>query len=137
MERARVRVGAQEDLAAGMALPLRDPCRELEHARERGEVRKLAAERCGLRDRDERGDLALGERRQRDRLEVAWNLERDGLIAPVEDVSARAHAPLAVLGGLVVGERSAGVAVGGRKVLHGIESRSRDSLDPAHLSDGE
>jgi hypothetical protein len=118
VERAGVRVGAERDLSARIALVLRDPGRKREDASDGREVGNPLGPSCcrrradGCRDRLERRQLASREApRKRGRLQIPVDLERQRLVVPVEKVAARANAPLAVLGRLVVVEGGFGVAV--------------------------
>src|SRR5271157_3212559 len=98
VERARVGVGAKEDLAARVALALGDSCREQEDAGEHREVRHPLAgvRRPDRGDRLESGRLPLGKApREWDHLEVAVDLERKRLVRKVENVTVRSQAALA------------------------------------------
>jgi hypothetical protein len=145
MERAGVRVGAEQDLSSRIALPLRDPRRQIEDAGQRGEVWSplaVATRRRGghgWRDRLERWTVVAWKAlRKWDRLQVSVDLERQRLVRPVEEVAARVNAALAVLGGLVILEGGRGVSVGhrfNRSRLGAARSRdrcaaSRHSLNP-------
>src|SRR5439155_22958772 len=107
VESARVRCRPEVDVAAGGALDLRDPGRVVEDTGERLEARHLLGW-LGLstgqrRDRAERGDgSGLEPTRERDRLEIAVELERDRLVGPVEVVRVRAQPLLGVLRPLVI-----------------------------------
>ncbi len=103
VERARACGGAIEDLAAGV-------CATPEHARaEVEQVRQEADIECaGRRGRDagdrlERQVLRSRQvRRERDRVEVRVDLERDRLVLPVEGIRARVHTRGGMLAAFVV-----------------------------------
>ena len=107
VESARVRCRPEVDAAAGRAPDLRDPGRVVEDAGERPETRHLLGGLDLSRDRrrdgmERRDGSGLELARERDRLEIAVELEGDRLVVPVEVVRARAQPLLRVLRPLVI-----------------------------------
>src|SRR5687767_822678 len=107
VQSARVRCRPEVDVAAGGAPDLRDPGRVVEDAGERLEIRHLLGwpglSRDQPRDGMERGDgSGLELTRERDRLEIAVELEGDRLVVPVEVMRVRAQPLLRVLRPLVI-----------------------------------
>ena len=107
VESARVRCRPEVDVAAGGAPDLRDPGRVVEDAGERLETRHLLGGLGLSRDRrrdgmERRDGSGLELTRERDRLEIAVELEGDRLVVPVEVVRVRAQPLLGVLRPLVI-----------------------------------
>src|SRR5918996_3776668 len=107
VESARVRCRSEVDAAAGGAPDLRDPGRVVEDAGERPVTRHLLGwpglSRDRQRDGAERRDgSGLELTRERDRLEIAVELEGDRLVFPVEVMRACAQLLLGVLRPLVI-----------------------------------